>query len=61
VDLKGVGSVPSLYRVPPDLTTLAQHHDGKFPDAYIADFLRNGVTMAHGTAETPIWRVDLER
>jgi mono/diheme cytochrome c family protein len=58
-DLKGVGPVPEPYRVPPDLTTLARRHGGKFPDAYIADALRNGVIMpAHGPAEMPAWGTD---
>jgi mono/diheme cytochrome c family protein len=58
-DLKGVGPVPEPYRVPPDLTTLARRHGGKFPDAYIADALRNGVIMpAHGPAEMPVWGTD---
>lgn len=40
----------------PDLTTLARRHGGKFPDAYIAKVLRNGVTMpGHGPAEMPVW------
>jgi mono/diheme cytochrome c family protein len=58
-DLKGVGPVPEPYRVPPDLTTLARRHAGKFPDAYVADVLRNGVIMpAHGPAEMPTWGTD---
>jgi hypothetical protein len=41
------------------LTTLASRHGGKFPDAYVSDVLRNGVTMpAHGPAEMPIWGAD---
>jgi mono/diheme cytochrome c family protein len=56
IDLKGVGPVPAPYRVPPDLTLLAQHHGGKFPDSYVREVLRNGVTMpAHGPAEMPTW------
>ncbi len=58
-DLKGVGPVPVPYRVPPDLTKLAQRHGGKFPDGYVTDVLRNGVTMpAHGPAEMPTWGTD---
>jgi len=58
-DLKGVSPVPAPYRVPPDLTTLARRHGGIFPDAYVADVLRNGVTMpAHGPAQMPIWGTD---
>ena len=41
---------------PPDLTTLARRHGGKYPDAYVTDVLRNGVrTPAHGTSDMPIW------
>jgi len=55
-NLKGSGPFPPPYRVPPDLTTLAQRHGGKFPEAYVAKVLRNGVIMpAHGPAEMPVW------
>lgn len=58
-DLKGGGSAPYPFRVPPDLTTLAQRHGGKFPDAYVSDVLQNGVKIpAHGPAEMPIWGTD---
>lgn len=58
-DLKGTGPVPYPYRAPPDLTTLAKSHDGRFPEEYVADVLRNGVVMpAHGPAEMPIWGPD---
>lgn len=55
-NLKGNGPFPSPYRVPPDLTTLARRHVGKFPEAYVEKVLRNGVTLpAHGPAEMPVW------
>jgi mono/diheme cytochrome c family protein len=58
-DLKGSGPAPYPYREPPDLTTLARRHGGRFPDAYVTDVLRNGVAMpAHGPAEMPIWGSD---
>lgn len=58
-DLRGGGSAPPPYRVPPDLTTLARRHGGKFPDAYVSRVLRSGVVMpAHGPAEMPIWGSD---
>ncbi len=58
-DLKGVGPAPAPYRVPPDLTKLAKRHNGRFPDAYVADVLRNGVTLpAHGPAQMPSWGND---
>jgi mono/diheme cytochrome c family protein len=51
--------VPSPFRTPPDLTTLAQRHSGKFPEAYVRDVLHNGVELpAHGPAEMPIWGAD---
>ena len=58
-DLKGSGPAPYPFRAPPDLTTLARRHGGKFPDAYVSNVLRNGVVMpAHGPAEMPIWGAD---
>jgi len=40
----------------PDLTTLAQRHSGKFPEAYVAQVLRSGVKMPdHGRSEMPVW------
>ena len=40
-DLKGNGPAPSPFkRSPPDLTTLARRHDGKFPYAYVSNVLR---------------------
>jgi mono/diheme cytochrome c family protein len=51
--------VPSPFRTPPDLATLAQRHGGKFPEVYVSDILRNGIEMpAHGPAEMPIWGAD---
>jgi mono/diheme cytochrome c family protein len=59
-DLKGNGPAPPPFKdFPPDLTTLAQRHGGKFPEAYVMDVLRNGVSMpAHGLTEMPIWGLD---
>jgi len=56
-DAKGDGPAASALKVaPPDLTTLAKRHDGKFPDDYVANVLRNGAKApAHGTAEMPVW------
>ncbi len=60
-DGKGGGPPPesSPFREPaPDLTTLAQRHDGKFPAAYVADVLRSGVKLpGHGPAEMPVWGI----
>jgi len=59
-DLKGSGPAPEPYRTPPDLTTLARRHNGKFPDAYVTKVLRNGVVLpAHGPAEMPVWGTEL--
>lgn len=58
-DLRGTGPFPPPYRKPPDLTRLARRHGGKFPEAYVARVLRNGVTLpAHGPAEMPVWGSD---
>ena len=58
-DGKGNGPAPASSQFkesPPDLTTLAQRHDGKFPDAYVANVLRSGAKMPdHGSAEMPVW------
>ena len=56
-DGKGDGPAASaLKTAPPDLSTLAKRHDGKYPDDYVANVLRNGAKApAHGTAEMPIW------
>jgi mono/diheme cytochrome c family protein len=54
---KGDGPAASaLKQAPADLTTLAKRHDGKYPDDYVANVLRNGVKApAHGDAEMPVW------
>jgi mono/diheme cytochrome c family protein len=55
-DLKGNGPFPAPYRTPPDLTTLARRHGGKFPDAYVSDVLHHGAKLpAHRPAEMPVW------
>ena len=56
-DGKGDGpAAEALKMPPPDLTTLAKRHDGKFPDAYVSNVLRSGAKApAHGTAEMPVW------
>ena len=52
-------AVPSPFRTPPDLSTLAQRHGGKFPEMYVREVLQNGVELpAHGPAEMPIWGSD---
>ena len=60
-DLKGNVAFLPPYRTPPDLTTLARRHGGKFPNAYLSNVLRNGVRLpAHGPAEMPVWATDFE-
>ena len=60
-DLKGTGPFPAPYRTPPDLTTLARRHEGKFPAAYVSKVLRAGVTLpAHGPAEMPVWGAEFQ-
>jgi mono/diheme cytochrome c family protein len=56
-DAKGAGpATPDLKTTPPDLTTLAKRHDGKFPEDFVTNVLRNGVKApAHGTSDMPVW------
>jgi len=55
-DAKGNGpATPGLKTPPPDLTTLAKRHDGKFPDAYVINVLKHGAAPIHGTADMPVW------
>lgn len=57
--MKGGSPAPYPFRTPPDLTTLARRHGGKFPESYVSDVLRNGVLLpAHGPADMPIWGAD---
>lgn len=54
---RGDGPVAAaLKQAPPDLTTLAKRHDGKFPDDFVTNVLRNGVKApAHGDVKMPVW------
>lgn len=56
-DAKGAGPASAeLKTAPPDLTTLAKRHGGKFPEDYVTSILRNGAKApAHGSAEMPVW------
>lgn len=61
IDMKGTGPVPDPYRTPPDLTTLARRHRGKFPADYVSKVLKNGVLLpAHGPAQMPVWGTEFE-
>ena len=57
LDGKGSGPVTrSLRKAPPDLTTIAKRHGGKFPDDYVTEVLRFGLTYsAHGSSDMPVW------
>jgi len=54
---KGLGpAADALKTPPPDLTTLAKRHDGKFPYEYVSSVLRFGTRfVAHGSSEMPVW------
>jgi mono/diheme cytochrome c family protein len=54
---KGRGPVASsLNTRPPDLTTLAKRHEGKYPYDYVSGVLRFGRGFsAHGSADMPVW------
>jgi len=57
VDARGNGPAAFVLKTPPpDLTTLARRHGGKFPYEYVFDVLRFGTRFAaHGSSEMPIW------
>ena len=54
---KGGGpAAVSLKVPPPDLTTLAKPHDGKFPYDYVSAILRFGPgASSHGSSSMPTW------
>ena len=55
---KGDGPYASMLKVPPpNLTTLAKRHDGKFPYDYVSNVLRFGpsITNLHGSPDMPAW------
>jgi mono/diheme cytochrome c family protein len=55
---KGDGPAAAILKDPvPDLTTLSQSHNGKYPSGYIVSVLRFGVqgNPAHGNKDMPIW------
>ena len=57
-DAKGNGPAVGALKVPPpDLTTLSQRHDGKYPTMYVESVLKFGAENfpAHGTKDMPIW------
>jgi mono/diheme cytochrome c family protein len=56
-DLRGNGPAAVVLKTtPPDLTTLAKRHGGKFPYDYVFNVLRFGTRFAsHGSSDMPIW------
>lgn len=56
-NLKGAGpAAGALKSPPPDLTTLAKRHDGKFPYEYVGGVVRFGKPIsAHGSPDMPVW------
>ena len=56
-DAKGYGPMAAVLKVPPpDLTTLAKRHDGKFPYEYVSNVLEFGPGFpSHGSSEMPTW------
>jgi mono/diheme cytochrome c family protein len=53
----GDGPAASMLKTPPpDLTSLAKRHGGKFPHDYISSVLLFGTRiMSHGSSDMPIW------
>lgn len=56
-DAKGHGPTAALLTTPPpDLTTLAKRHYGKFPREYVTNVLEFGPGVtAHGSSDMPTW------
>ena len=57
-DAKGDGPAAAALKVPPpNLTTLSQRHDGKYPAMYVESVLMFGAETfpAHGAKDMPIW------
>jgi mono/diheme cytochrome c family protein len=54
---QGDGPAASTLKTrPPDLTTLAKRHGGKFPYDYVVNILRFGPgPSAHGSSDMPTW------
>jgi mono/diheme cytochrome c family protein len=58
VDGKGLGPFTRMLKVPPpDLSTLAKRHGGKFPDEYVTNILTFGPDSGdlHGSSDMPVW------
>jgi len=57
LDAKGRGPMAAVLKVPPpDLTTLAKRHEGKFPYDYVKGVLEFGPGFpSHGASDMPTW------
>ena len=57
LDAHGGGpAAAALKTPPPDLTTLARRHGGKFPNDYVESVLRFGPGVtSHGSSDMPTW------
>jgi mono/diheme cytochrome c family protein len=57
VNARGDGPAAfALKTPPPDLTTLANRHGGRFPYEYVSEVLRFGTRiLSHGSSDMPIW------
>jgi mono/diheme cytochrome c family protein len=55
---KGDGpAITALNTPPPDLTLLAAHNNGKFPENHVYAVIRGDANMpaAHGDKDMPVW------
>ena len=55
---KGDGPVAATLKIKPaNLTLLAKHYNGKFPEAYVAEVIQSGPrdAKAHGSKDMPVW------
>jgi mono/diheme cytochrome c family protein len=57
LEARGDGPVGAALRTaPPDLTFLAERHEGTFPRAYVIDVVTGRTAVAaHGSREMPVW------
>jgi mono/diheme cytochrome c family protein len=57
-DAKGHGpAVPALKVPPPDLTLLAKHNNGKFPEPVVYSAIWGDNVKAHGSSDMPVWGI----
>ena len=62
LEARGDGTVADLLKVtPPDLTTLRQRNDGRFPTEQVHRTIDGREELrAHGSREMPIWGIGLQ-